>query len=143
MNRTLLKFSLVGSALVAASYSIWLIFAVLWSLGLGGEAGMGIFLLVYAALPATVASVSLLRYLVLLGDRKPLRALLASAACVLALAQLAWILDLAVRIRLSADPLVFALSTTVLTIAVAVLNLRATAPFGRRGSGRQPAGVTN
>lgn len=116
---------LSGAAVLALAYSAWLIAAVLAAIAAGGEAGNGVFVLVYAALPSAVALISSVRLLA--SDRPWVRlgTVVTTSTCLLALVQITWLIGLASRA--AREPLFLALATTAVVIAAAVANLRTTA----------------
>lgn len=127
--RRVAAYALCGASVIAFAYSVWLGGVLLSALAQTGtneraDIGNGVFLLIYAALPATVALMSL-SYLV--GDRSRRNSgiVLTALAFLLASVQLIWLLDFAPRA--AREPATFAFGATATVVALAVANLRTTA----------------
>lgn len=124
MIRHVGMYLLTGMSIVALAWSAWLAVAVVGAVVAGTEAGNGLFLLIYVALPSLVLLMSLAR---LAGLRTPWSrsgAFLTALASAVALAQVVWMLGLAPRIAW--DPLLVAIVATAAVGLLTVANLRAT-----------------
>lgn len=115
---------LLGAGLLALAYSIWL-GGILLTIQIGAglvatDSGIGLFVLVYAALPVAVACLSL-SHLIARRPWRPGGVALTAFAFLLAMVQLLWLVDLAPRT--SGELVPFAIATTLVVVGVGFATL--------------------
>lgn len=121
-------YALMGIGVLALAYSAWLSFVLLSALARASageilDIGLGVVVLVYAALPATIALLSL-SYLLASQPSRRAGTVLTALGFVLAVIQLGWLLDLGLRV--GKEPWPFAIGASIAVIGVTVATWRAT-----------------